>query len=141
MANAQGKTYASGLNSGGPSGTTVTPCSGLIEEHGVFGGEDKLRRLLEPTIPVMKANLFVVISGCVPALIGDDADSFVAEFKDNAKVIHVKTSGFVGNAYLGYERYLDPVIDSLLEPRPVEKTRERLRVGAQPEYLLEGRSH
>ena len=50
MANAQGMTYASGLNSGGPSGTTVTPCSGLIEEHVVFGGEDKLRRLIETTI-------------------------------------------------------------------------------------------
>ncbi|MDR3153945.1 MAG: nitrogenase [Deltaproteobacteria bacterium] len=121
MANAQGMTYASGLNSGGPSGTTVTPCSGLIEEHVVFGGEDKLRRLIDSTIQVMKGELYVVISGCVPALIGDDVDSVVAEFKDRAPVIHVKTSGFVGNGFLGYNHFLDAVIDGLLKPRPVEK--------------------
>ncbi|MDR2386189.1 MAG: nitrogenase [Deltaproteobacteria bacterium] len=121
MANAQGMTYASGLNSGGPSGTTVTPCSGLIEEHVVFGGEDKLRRLIETTISVLKGDLYVVISGCVPALIGDDVDSVVNEFKDKAKVIHVKTSGFIGNAYLGYNLYLEAIIEALLEPKPVEK--------------------
>ncbi|MDR1676854.1 MAG: nitrogenase [Deltaproteobacteria bacterium] len=121
MANAHGMTYASGLNSGGPGGTTVTPCSALIEEHVVFGGEDKLRRLIESTISVMKGQLFVVISGCVPALIGDDVDSVVSEFKDKAKVIHVKTSGVIGNAYLGYNHFFDTVIESLLTPQTVEK--------------------
>ncbi|MDR2198024.1 MAG: nitrogenase [Deltaproteobacteria bacterium] len=122
MANAHGMTYAAGLNSGGACGTTTTPCSGLIEEHVVFGGEDKLRRLIKSTLELMKGELFVVISGCVPALIGDDVDSVVAEFKDQAPVIHVKSSGFVGNAYLGYDLYLDAVIDGLLEPpRAVEK--------------------
>jgi nitrogenase molybdenum-iron protein beta chain len=122
MANAHGMTYASGLNSGGAAGTTTTPCSGLIEEHVVFGGEDKLRRLIKTTIELMKGELYVVISGCVPALIGDDVDSVVGEFRDIAPVIHVKTSGFVGNAYLGYNLYLDAVIDSLLtEPKTKDK--------------------
>ncbi|MDR2459752.1 MAG: nitrogenase [Deltaproteobacteria bacterium] len=121
MANAHGLTYASGLNSGGAQGTTTTPCSGLIEEHVVFGGEDKLRRLIDTTIQIMKGDLYVVISGCVPALIGDDVDSVVAEFKDRAPVIHVKTSGFIGNGYLGYNLYLDAVIDSLLTEVEVQK--------------------
>ncbi|MDR1313339.1 MAG: nitrogenase [Deltaproteobacteria bacterium] len=121
MANAHGMTYASGLNSGGSAGTTTTPCSGLIEEHVVFGGEDKLRRLIDTTIQLMKGELYVVISGCVPALIGDDVDSVVAEFKDRAPVIHVKTSGFVGNSYLGYNQFLDAVIDGILRPRAVER--------------------
>ncbi|MDR1039397.1 MAG: nitrogenase [Deltaproteobacteria bacterium] len=121
MANAQGLTYASGLNSCGAAGTTTTPCSGLIEEHVVFGGEDKLRRLIDSTIQVMEGQLYVVISGCVPALIGDDVDSVVAEFSDRAPVIHVKTSGFVGNAFLGYNLFLDAVIDGLLKPLPVER--------------------
>jgi nitrogenase molybdenum-iron protein beta chain len=122
MANAHGMTYASGLNSGGPQGTTVTPCSGLIEEHVVFGGEDKLRRLIDSTLKLMKGELFVVISGCVPALIGDDVDQVVSEFRDRAPVIHVKTSGFVGNSYLGYELYLDSLIDNVLtEAKAVDK--------------------
>ncbi|MDR1658105.1 MAG: nitrogenase [Deltaproteobacteria bacterium] len=124
MANAHGLTYASGLNSGGTIGPTTTPCSGLIEEHVVFGGEDKLRRLIASTIELMKAELYVVISGCVPALIGDDVDSVVAEFKDQAKVIHVKTSGFIGNGYLGYNMFLDSVIDGLLVKK--EKTNKKL---------------
>jgi nitrogenase molybdenum-iron protein beta chain len=117
MANAHGMTYASGLNSGGAAGTTTTPCSGLIEEHVVFGGEDKLRRLIDTTLQVMKGELYVVISGCVPALIGDDVDSVVSEFRDRAPVIHVKTSGFIGNGYLGYNLFLDAVIDGLLHEK------------------------
>jgi nitrogenase molybdenum-iron protein beta chain len=121
MANAHGMTFAGGLNSGGAQGTTTTPCSGLVEEHVVFGGEDKLRKLIDSTLKVMKGNLYAVISGCVPALIGDDVDSVVSEFSSKAPVIHVKTSGFVGNAYVGYEHYLEAVIDSLLVARPKRK--------------------
>ncbi|MDR2352494.1 MAG: nitrogenase [Deltaproteobacteria bacterium] len=121
MANAHGMTYASGLNSGGTQGTTTTPCSGLIEEHVVFGGEDKLRRLIDSTLKIMKGELFVVISGCIPALIGDDVDSVVSEFQDRAKVIHVKTSGFIGNGYVGYNLYLDSLINNLVTEKPTEK--------------------
>ncbi|MDR1166634.1 MAG: nitrogenase [Deltaproteobacteria bacterium] len=117
MANAHGMTYAAGLNSGGTAGTTTTPCSGLIEEHVVFGGEDKLRRLIDSTLKVMKGELFVVISGCVPALIGDDVDSVIAEFKDRAPIVHVKTSGFVGNSLVGYNLYLDAIIDGFLSEK------------------------
>ncbi|MDR1109306.1 MAG: nitrogenase [Deltaproteobacteria bacterium] len=123
MANAQGMTYASGLNSGGMIGPTTTPCSGLVEEHVVFGGEDKLRRLIETTIQIMRGELYVVISGCVPALIGDDVDSVVASFRDRARVIHVKTSGFAGNGFAGYDLFLDSLVDNVLsgEKPDVEK--------------------
>jgi nitrogenase molybdenum-iron protein alpha/beta subunit len=39
-----GQFYAGGQNAGGPQGGTSTPCSGLVEEHVIFGGEDKLGR-------------------------------------------------------------------------------------------------
>lgn len=114
MANAHGLTFASGLNTGGTQGTTSTPCSCLIEEHVIFGGEDKLRNLIRSSIELMRGNLFTVISGCVPALIGDDVDAVVREFQDIAPVIHAKTSGFAGNAYTGYEAYFDAVVGQLL---------------------------
>jgi nitrogenase molybdenum-iron protein beta chain len=70
---------------------------------------------------VMKGELFTVISGCVPALIGDDVDAVVQEFKDKATVIHVNAPGFSGTSYNGYEAYLDAVIDQLLTTKlPVE---------------------
>lgn len=114
MANAHGLTFASGLNTGGTQGTTSTPCSCLVEEHVIFGGEDKLRDLIRSTIELVKGDLFTVISGCVPALIGDDVDAVVGEFRDQAPVIHVNTAGFKGSAYVGYELYLDAVIEQLL---------------------------
>jgi nitrogenase molybdenum-iron protein beta chain len=120
MANAHGLTFASGLNTGGAHGTTSTPCSGLVEEHVIFGGEKKLRALIESTISVMRGQLFAVISGCVPALIGDDVEAVVKDFKGRAPIIHVRTAGFAGSAYQGYELYLDAVIDQLLEARPKE---------------------
>jgi len=42
-----GMTYASGENAGGALGGTGTPCSCLVEEHVIFGGESKLRNLIK----------------------------------------------------------------------------------------------
>ncbi|HMA92315.1 MAG TPA: nitrogenase component 1, partial [Polyangiaceae bacterium] len=116
-----GTTYAGGSNAGGALGGTGTPCSCLVEEHVVFGGETKLRNLIKSTSQLVKGDLFAVISGCVPSLIGDDTDAVVREFKDKAAVVHVKAPGFGGNSYQGYELFFEAVADQLLEPRPVKK--------------------
>ncbi|HWQ41921.1 MAG TPA: nitrogenase component 1 [Desulfosporosinus sp.] len=121
MANAHGMTFASGLNTGGAQGTTSTPCSCLIEEHVIFGGEGKLRKLIKSTIELMKGDLFAVISGCVPSLIGDDVDSVIKEFSDQVPIIHINGAGFVGSSYHGYELFLEAVIDQLLTDLPKEK--------------------
>ena len=36
-----GQFYTGGQNAGGPFGGTSTPCSSLIEQHVIFGGENK----------------------------------------------------------------------------------------------------
>ncbi|ABS56524.1 Nitrogenase [Methanoregula boonei 6A8] len=113
--------YAAGENAAGGQGGTSTPCSCLIEKHVIFGGEDKLRKLIDSTIQLMEGDLYVVISGCVPALIGDDVDSVVREFKGKADVIFVNTAGFKGNTFDGYEEFLGAVIDQFLEPRKKKK--------------------
>ncbi|AJE02174.1 nitrogenase component 1 [Geobacter pickeringii] len=116
-----GQNYAGGQNAAGNYGNTSTPCSCLVEEHVVFGGEEKLRSLIDSTLKIVKADLYAVISGCIPSLIGDDVDAVVKEFRDKASIIHVKTAGFLGNSYTGYEHFLDAVIEQLLEPLPKEK--------------------
>lgn len=116
-----GQNFAAGLNSAGPQGNTSTPCSGLVEEHVVFGGEDKLRKLIQTTLELVKGDLFPVISGCVPSLIGDDVEAVIREFRERAPILHVKAAGFVGSSYVGHELFLDAVIDQLLEKRPTEK--------------------
>jgi nitrogenase molybdenum-iron protein beta chain len=118
-----GMTYAAGQNAAGGQGTTNTPCSCLVEEHVIFGGEDKLRNLIRSSTEVMVGNFFAVISGCVPSLIGDDVDSVVNEFRDKVPMVHVKAPGFAGNSYEGYELFLEAIVDQLLTSQPVKKGR------------------
>jgi nitrogenase molybdenum-iron protein beta chain len=113
--------YAAGENAAGGQGGTSTPCSCLIEKHVIFGGEEKLRKLIDSTLQMMEGDLYVVISGCVPALIGDDIEAVVKEFKGKRDIIFVNTAGFKGNTFDGYEDFLGAVIDQLLEPRQKEK--------------------
>jgi nitrogenase molybdenum-iron protein beta chain len=116
-----GQNFAGGLNGAGPLGNTSTPCSCLVDEHVVFGGEAKLRSLIETTQQLVKGNLFVVISGCVPALIGDDVAGVVRDFKNGVPIVCVNTAGFKGNSYHGYETFIDAIIDQYLTPQPVER--------------------
>ncbi len=116
-----GQHYPSGQNTGGQFGTTSTPCSCLIEEHVIFGGENKLRDLIASSQELLKGDLFAVISGCVPSLIGDDVEAVVSEFRDKAPIINVKTAGFAGNSYTGYEQFFEAIIDQLLVAQPTEK--------------------
>ena len=113
--------YAAGENAAGGQGGTSTPCSCLIEKHVIFGGEDKLRKLIDSSVQLMDGDLYVVITGCVPALIGDDVESVVKEFKGKADVISVNIAGFKGNTFDGYDQFLEAIIDQYLEPRPKTK--------------------
>lgn len=123
QAHLNGQSYGCGENAGGPQGGTSTPCSCLVEEHVIFGGENKLRNLIKSSIELMDGDLYSVISGCVPSLTGDDVDSVVKEFKDKAEIFHVKTAGFIGNSYDGYELFFEALIDQLLTPLPKIKGR------------------
>ncbi|HEY0196499.1 MAG TPA: nitrogenase component 1, partial [Methanobacterium sp.] len=116
-----GQLYASGQNAGGPFGGTSTPTSGLVEEHVIFGGEDKLRKLIQSSVEVMKGDAFALISGCIPALIGDDVKAVIREFEDETPIIYINAPGFNGNSYEGYELFFEAVIDQLLVPLPKEK--------------------
>lgn len=132
-ANFFGYVGASGGGMLGDSGAMMTPCSCLLEKHVVFGGEERLRDQIRSTYELMNGDLFVVVGGCIPALIGDDVESVVNEFKKTADrpIINVKTSGFSGTSYDGYEWFLDALIDQYLETRPVEKGLVNI-LGVQP---------
>lgn len=108
-----GTLYAGGESAGGNEGGTSTPCSCLVEEHVILGGEEKLRNLIESTIEIANDELFVVTSGCVPSLIGDDVDQVVEEFRDKAAVIHVNAPGFKANSPEGYNLFWDAIIEQL----------------------------
>jgi nitrogenase molybdenum-iron protein beta chain len=116
-----GQLYAGGQNAGGPQGGTSTPCSGLVEEHVIFGGEDKLRNLIQSSAELMEGDLYAVISGCVPSLIGDDTEAVIREFDGKVPLININAPGFSGSSYEGYELFFEAVIDQILAPLPKEK--------------------
>jgi len=124
---------ASGGGQIGDGGAMTAPCSTLLEKHVVFGGEERLRDQIKSTFELMNGELFVTVSGCIPALIGDDVEGVVSEFKTDEypDIITVKSSGFNGTSFDGYDMLLDAVIDQYLEEKPVQKGLVNL-LGIQP---------
>ncbi len=97
----------SGLQVGGYCGGLSVPSSNVQEREVIFGGDSRLREQIQNTLDVMKGRLFLVMTGCVTEVIGDDVRSVVNEFKDQGvKIISAETGGFKGNSYDGYDLVL-----------------------------------
>jgi nitrogenase molybdenum-iron protein beta chain len=65
---------------------------------------------------VIDADLYIVLTGCIPEIVGDDTKEVVSEFVDSKKpVIYASTAGFKGNNYIGHEQIIDAIIDQYLE--------------------------
>lgn len=121
VGNLFGTLYAGGESCGANAGGTATPCSCLVEEHVILGGEQKLDDLIDSTIQVFNSNFYVVISGCVPSLIGDDVDSVVENYQYEYPIIHVNAPGFKAHSFEGYNLFWDSVIESdLLQEQEVD---------------------
>ena len=97
----------SALQVGGPCGCLSVPGTNLREREVVFGGADRLREQIANTLKVMEGRFFVVLTGCVSEVIGDDVDSVVREFqREGVSIVAARTGGFRGDSYRGYEELL-----------------------------------
>ncbi|PJI07403.1 MULTISPECIES: nitrogenase component 1 [Clostridium] len=104
--------FYNGFQGGGYGGASAVPCTNIHEKEVVFGGENRLRELIEGTFKVMDADLFVVMTGCIPDTIGDDAESVVSEFRENGlPIVCAETGGFKGNNFIGHELVAQAIID------------------------------
>ena len=113
------------IGSSGHYSPNIFPCTSLNEKDVVFGGTRKLRTTIENAMKVLDADLYIVLTGCIPEIVGDDSVSVVDEFREAGKpVILAETAGFRGNSYTGYEQVLDAITDQYLEPAP-EGEREK----------------
>jgi len=112
----------------------IYPCTSINEKDVVFGGTKKLQTTIESSLKVIDADLYVVLTGCIPEIIGDNTEEVVNEFKDAEKpVIYASTSGIKGNNYYGHEKVVEAIIDQLLE-RSEEKTPGLVNVWADVPY-------
>ena len=94
----------------------IFPCTSINEKDVVFGGVKKLRSTIDNALKVVDADLYVVLTGCIPEIVGDDSGEVVSEFADAKKpVIYAPTAGFKGNNYKGHEQVVDAIIDQYLK--------------------------
>ncbi|MCX7923553.1 MAG: hypothetical protein N3B21_16315 [Clostridia bacterium] len=92
----------------GYCGGLAVPSSNVSENEIVFGGEDRLREQIANTLDVVEGQLYVVITGCMTEIIGDDTTGIARGFRNQGKpVLAVDTGGFKGNSYRGYDLVLE----------------------------------
>lgn len=94
----------------------IFPCTSINEKDVVFGGVKKLHSTIDNALKVVDADLYVVLTGCIPEIVGDDTGEVVSEFADADKpVLYASTAGFKGNNYKGHEQVIDAIISQYLK--------------------------
>lgn len=91
------------------------PSSAIGEKEVVFGGVDRLKEEITNALEVIDAELFVVATGCMTEMIGDDVEAAVRAVENPRKpVINISTPSFKGDAYYGYEVILDAIFNKFV---------------------------
>lgn len=96
----------------GYAGGDTSPCTNFTERDVVFGGIEKLRKIISNTYKVLDTDLQVVMTGCTGGIVGDDIESLVQEFQDAGKpIVAVDTPGFKCNNYVSHSHVVKAIID------------------------------
>jgi nitrogenase molybdenum-iron protein beta chain len=112
-----GLSFCNGFQGAGYIGGSAVPSTNVSEREAVFGGTDRLRQVIEGSLKIMDADLFVVLTGCVPDIVGDDTAQVVRDFQgQGVPIVYAETGGFRGTTYQGHELVLEAVIDQYLKP-------------------------
>ncbi len=105
-----------GTGSSGYFSPNIFPCTSINEKDVVFGGTKKLASTIENALKVIDADLYVVLTGCIPEIVGDDSGEVVSHFAESDKpVIYANTAGFKGNNYRGHEQVVEAIVDQYLK--------------------------
>jgi nitrogenase molybdenum-iron protein beta chain len=112
-----------GCQGSGYVGGHAIPCTNASEKEVVFGGNDRLREVVNNTFDVIDGDLFVVMTGCTSDIVGDNVGDVVSKFKkQNKPIVYVETGGFKGSNLLGHELLLEAIFDQFLKPaKEIEK--------------------
>ncbi|MCR5670434.1 MAG: hydrogenase [Butyrivibrio sp.] len=100
----------------GYAGGSTAPCTNAEEADVVFGGEKKLRSVIENSFKVIDGELYVVLTGCTAAITGDDVAAVTGEFQqDDKPIVYVEEGGFKSNNYASHERLVNAIIDQYVD--------------------------
>lgn len=115
--------------SGYQGGEFHVPSTNIGNREVIFGGADRLDELIGATLKVMEGDLFVVQSGCVPGLVGDDVASVVGRWqRRGAPIVHAETNGYRGNNFTGHETVVQAILDQFVGGAETEKQPDLVNV-------------
>lgn len=105
----------------GYAGGNTIPCTNSGETEVIFGGEDKLRSVIEGAFKVIDADLYVVLTGCTSDIVGDDIESVTSEYQRQGKIIvYAETGGFKSNNYVSHDIVVNAIIDQYVDKYKTE---------------------
>ena len=132
---AWGQNGGSGLQVGGYCGGLTVPSSNVGERDIVFGGTDRLYEQIKNTIEIMDGGLYVVITGCVTEIIGDDVRACVSEYRSQGvNIVSAATGGFKGNSYYGYDIVMSEIFRQYVK-KGAEKKKNRVNILGVVPYM------
>lgn len=100
----------------GYAGGNTIPCTNASESEVVFGGEGKLRTVIDGAFKVIDADLYVVLTGCTSDIVGDDIGSVTSEYQDLGKpIVYAETGGFKSNNYVSHDVVVNAIIDQFVD--------------------------
>jgi nitrogenase molybdenum-iron protein beta chain len=115
---------AAGYRGNGYCNGQALPSTNTSERDIVFGGEERLVEQIENTIKLIDADLYVVVTGCMVDMIGDNIYSAIRNAKAGGfPVLGAETGGFRGNYYTGYEIVLKALFKDYVEPKSEKNPR------------------
>jgi nitrogenase molybdenum-iron protein beta chain len=119
-----GGNSGAGYFGGGYCGATSIPSSNVSEKDIVFGGESRLEEQIQTTMEVIDGDLYIVISGCMVEMIGDNILSVAGHIKGlEGKILAVQTPSFKGNSQHGYDLVLSALVKNYVTKQ--EKKKEK----------------
>ena len=112
--NGQGEGYAGG---------STIPCTNASDNEIVFGGEARLRTVVDNAFRVIDADLYIVLTGCTSDIVGDDVGSVIGEFQGRDKpVVYVETGGFKSSNYVSHDAVVSAIIDQYVDKYCKDRT-------------------
>lgn len=111
--------FQNGCQGSGYVGGHSVPCTNIGEKEVIFGGDNRLKSIVDNSLKVIDADLFVILTGCTSDIVGDDAGEVARRFQEKGKpVVYAETGGFKGTNFFGHELIIDAIIDQYLQPAP-----------------------
>lgn len=102
----------------------IRQTSSVVYDEEVIGGGEKVLRqaLLNSEKLYPAAKVIIVLSGCVPHIIGDDVRGFISSLRLTKPVVLLDTPGFAGDDRAGFETALLTLGQQLQKQKKIPHT-------------------